>query len=104
MDHISLTLSKTTNRFANSHFLYLPFFPLCLVIHSEVVSLQPVFVYLPPYAELRGGAWAVLDPTINSDMMEMYVDPRSRAGVLEPSGTVEVLRSFFLFSSSPPSP
>lgn len=26
---------------------------------------QPVIVYIPPYAELRGGAWVVLDPTIN---------------------------------------
>ena len=51
---------------------------------------QPVFIYLPPYAELRGGAWAVLDPTINLEMMEMYVDPRARGGILEPSGTVEI--------------
>lgn len=26
---------------------------------------QPVFIYMPPYAELRGGAWVVLDTTIN---------------------------------------
>jgi len=51
---------------------------------------QPVFVYLPPYAELRGGAWAVLDPSINENMMRMYADPRSRGGILEPSGTVEI--------------
>jgi len=51
---------------------------------------RPVFVYLPPHAELRGGAWAVLDPTINPEQMEMYADPLSRGGVLEPSGTVEI--------------
>lgn len=28
---------------------------------------QPVLVYIPPYAELRGGAWVVLDPTINNE-------------------------------------
>jgi acetyl-CoA carboxylase/biotin carboxylase 1 len=24
---------------------------------------QPVFVYIPPGGELRGGAWVVVDPT-----------------------------------------
>lgn len=51
---------------------------------------KPVFVYLPPHAELRGGAWVVLDPSINKREMEMYADPSSRGGVLEPSGTVEI--------------
>ena len=32
---------------------------------------QPVLVYIPPYAELRGGAWVVVDPTINPQHMEM---------------------------------
>lgn len=51
---------------------------------------QPVLIYLPPNAELRGGAWAVLDPLINSRYMETYADPESRGGVLEPEGIVEV--------------
>lgn len=51
---------------------------------------QPVLVYLPPNAELRGGAWVVVDPTINPNFMEMYADPQSRGGVLEPEGTVEI--------------
>ncbi|XP_059611586.1 acetyl-CoA carboxylase [Phlebotomus argentipes] len=51
---------------------------------------QPVLVYLPPNAELRGGAWAVLDPTINPRYIECYADPESRGGVLEPEGIVEV--------------
>ncbi|OZJ03120.1 hypothetical protein BZG36_03869 [Bifiguratus adelaidae] len=51
---------------------------------------QPVFVYIPPNGELRGGAWVVVDPTINGDMMEMYADTRARAGVLEPEGIVEI--------------
>ena len=49
---------------------------------------QPVFVYL--IGELRGGAWVVVDPTINSDMMEMYVSEDARGGVLEPEGIVEI--------------
>jgi acetyl-CoA carboxylase/biotin carboxylase 1 len=51
---------------------------------------QPVFVYIPPFAELRGGSWVVLDPTINPELMEMYADEDSRAGILEPEGVVNV--------------
>ncbi|KAJ1846800.1 acetyl-coenzyme-A carboxylase, partial [Coemansia sp. RSA 2703] len=51
---------------------------------------QPVFVYIVPGGELRGGAWVVVDPTINADMMEMYADEKSRGGVLEPEGIVEI--------------
>ncbi|XP_065319258.1 acetyl-CoA carboxylase-like isoform X2 [Gordionus sp. m RMFG-2023] len=39
---------------------------------------QPVIIYLPPYSELRGGAWVVLDPAINPAHMEMYADKDSR--------------------------
>lgn len=51
---------------------------------------QPVIVYIPPFGELRGGAWAVVDAAINPRQMEMYADPDSRGGVLEPEGTVEI--------------
>ncbi|XP_043827164.1 acetyl-CoA carboxylase 2 isoform X2 [Dromiciops gliroides] len=51
---------------------------------------QPVLIYIPPYAELRGGSWVVIDPTINPLCMEMYADKESRGGVLEPEGTVEI--------------
>lgn len=51
---------------------------------------QPVFVYLPPEAELRGGAWVVVDSQINREYMEMYADPSARGGILEPEGIVGV--------------
>ncbi|XP_061907231.1 acetyl-CoA carboxylase isoform X1 [Entelurus aequoreus] len=51
---------------------------------------QPVLVYIPPYAELRGGSWVVIDPTINPLCMELYADRESRGGVLEAEGTVEI--------------
>jgi acetyl-CoA carboxylase / biotin carboxylase 1 len=51
---------------------------------------QPVFVYIVPNGELRGGAWVVLDPSINATQMEMYADVDARAGVLEPEGIVEI--------------
>merc|ERR1712174_108076 len=38
---------------------------------------NPVFIYLPPHSELRGGSWVVVDPTINEEKMEMYADLES---------------------------
>lgn len=60
------------------------------IVDALVAYKRPVFVYIPPYSELRGGAWVVVDPTINNDVMEMYADSKSRGGVLEPSGIVEI--------------
>jgi acetyl-CoA carboxylase/biotin carboxylase 1 len=51
---------------------------------------QPVLIYIPPNGELRGGAWVVVDPTINERYMELYADKESRGNVLEPEGTVEI--------------
>ena len=51
---------------------------------------NPVYIYIPPHGELRGGSWVVLDPTINPEKMEMYADPDSRGGILEPSGITEI--------------
>jgi len=51
---------------------------------------HPVFAYIPPNGELRGGAWVVIDPTINEEMMEMYVDENARGGILEPPGICDV--------------
>jgi len=60
------------------------------IVDALVACTQPVFVYIPPRGELRGGAWVVVDPTINSDVMEMYSDPTGRGGVLEPAGTAAI--------------
>eukprot|EP01040_Poterioochromonas_malhamensis_P001981 gene1983-2117_t len=51
---------------------------------------HPVFVYIPPAGELRGGAWVVIDPSINPNKMEMYADREARGGILEPPGICEV--------------
>eukprot|EP00744_Colponema_vietnamica_P007374 GILI01010621.1.p1 GENE.GILI01010621.1~~GILI01010621.1.p1 ORF type:complete len:1029 (-),score=132.86 GILI01010621.1:118-3120(-) len=51
----------------------------------------PVYIYIPPFGELRGGAWVVVDPVINHcGAVEMYCDESSRGGILEPSGVVEI--------------
>ena len=39
---------------------------------------QPIMINIPTYAGLRGGAWVVVDPTINPTHMEMYADELSR--------------------------
>jgi len=61
-----------------------------MIVDALRTYKQPVFVYLPPNGELRGGAWVVVDPTINERMMEMYADKQSRGGILEPPGICEV--------------
>ncbi|KAM3178213.1 hypothetical protein ACTXT7_003019 [Hymenolepis weldensis] len=62
-----------------------------MIVESLRTYPTPVFVYLPPHAELRGGAWVVIDPAINPDRMEFFCTPQTcRGGVLEPEGTVEI--------------
>ena len=60
------------------------------IVDALVAYEQPVFVYIPPCGELRGGSWVVLDPTINAKYMEMYADEDSRGGVLEPEGIIGI--------------
>ncbi|KAF2646451.1 hypothetical protein P280DRAFT_415750 [Massarina eburnea CBS 473.64] len=60
------------------------------IVDALVKYEQPIFVYIPPYGELRGGSWVVVDPTINPQFMEMYADEDSRGGVLEPEGIVGI--------------
>lgn len=60
------------------------------IVDALVKYEQPVFVYIPPHGELRGGSWVVVDPTINPQYMEMYADEEARGGVLEPEGIVGI--------------
>ena len=62
-----------------------------MIVDAFVAYEQPIFVFIPPHGEIRGGAWVVLDPTINEDVMEMYACKESaRGGVLEANGTASV--------------
>jgi len=62
-----------------------------LIVDAFVAYEQPVFVFIPPFAEIRGGAWVVVDSSINSNVMEMYASKRdARAGVLEANGAASV--------------
>ena len=60
------------------------------IVDALVKFEQPIFVYIPPFGELRGGSWVVVDPTINPTAMEMYADVEARGGVLEPEGIVGI--------------
>ena len=60
------------------------------IVDQLVAFKQPVFVYIPPMAEMRGGAFVVVDSHINPEVMEMYAAPEARAGVLEPAGVVTI--------------
>ncbi|XP_077270819.1 acetyl-CoA carboxylase isoform X1 [Temnothorax americanus] len=51
---------------------------------------RPIIVYIPPNGELRGGAWAVVDTTINPRFIEMFADNTSRGGILESDAIVEI--------------
>ena len=61
-----------------------------MIVDALVDYNQPIFVYIPPFAELRGGAWVVVDSTINSDIMEFYAAENSRGGVLEAAGAASI--------------
>eukprot|EP00746_Dinoflagellata_sp_MGD_P159401 gnl/MRDRNA2_/MRDRNA2_86689_c0_seq4.p1 gnl/MRDRNA2_/MRDRNA2_86689_c0~~gnl/MRDRNA2_/MRDRNA2_86689_c0_seq4.p1 ORF type:complete len:1394 (+),score=316.51 gnl/MRDRNA2_/MRDRNA2_86689_c0_seq4:94-4182(+) len=61
-----------------------------MIVDALRTYKHPVFIYIPPNGELRGGAWVVLDPTINPAKMEMYADTDARGGILEPPGICEV--------------
>ena len=62
-----------------------------LIVDAFCSYEQPVFVFIPPFAEIRGGAWVVLDASINSAVMEMYAaSGTARGGVLEANGAASV--------------
>lgn len=62
-----------------------------LIVDAFVSFEQPVFCFIPPHGEIRGGAWVVLDASINASVMEMYAAKGSaRGGVLEANGAASV--------------
>ena len=61
-----------------------------MIVDALVAYEQPLLVYIPPQAELRGGAWVVVDSTINADVMEFYAAEDARGGVLEAAGAASI--------------
>lgn len=61
-----------------------------MIVDALVAYQNPIFVYIPPFAELRGGAWVVVDHTINADVMEFYAAEDARGGVLEAAGAASI--------------
>jgi len=60
------------------------------IVDQLRVYRQPIIVYIPHGGELRGGAWVVIDATINPDQMEFFASDSSKGGVLEPEGIVDI--------------
>ena len=63
-----------------------------MIVDALVAYQQPLFVYIPPFAELRGGAWVVVDSTINADVMEFYA-AEVRPSVCPHPSSVSIPRS-----------
>ena len=62
-----------------------------MIVDAFTAYEQPVFVFIPPFGEIRGGAWVVLDASINASVMEMYATKgTARGGVLEANGAASV--------------
>ncbi|MFW3146919.1 MAG: carboxyl transferase domain-containing protein [Thermoplasmatota archaeon] len=60
-------------------------------IVDELVCFDlPVILYFPPFAELRGGAWVVIDSQINPDRIVLIADEHATGSILEPSGMESV--------------
>mmetsp|Transcript_38039 Transcript_38039/g.93045 ORF Transcript_38039/g.93045 Transcript_38039/m.93045 type:complete len:2078 (+) Transcript_38039:68-6301(+) len=62
-----------------------------MIVDALVEYKHPIFIYIPPHGELRGGAWVVVDPKINPDQMEMYADEEARGGILEAAAAAEIV-------------
>jgi acetyl-CoA carboxylase carboxyltransferase component/biotin carboxyl carrier protein len=55
------------------------------IVHVLESVKQPVYIYLPPHAQLRGGAMVVLSKSINQDKIHIWADPQARLNILEPN-------------------
>ncbi|KAF4677929.1 Acetyl-coA carboxylase [Perkinsus chesapeaki] len=49
-----------------------------------------VLTYLPPFGELRGGSWVVIDRQIAPNNIVVFADPTSRMNIIEPAGFCKV--------------
>jgi Carboxyl transferase domain len=64
--------------FKNLAFLYKTLLVLqagSLIVDALRTYRRPAFVYLPPGAELRGGAWVVIDSAINPNQVNVVSAP-----------------------------
>lgn len=60
------------------------------IVKALVDYTRPVFIYIPPFCQLRGGAMVVLSKSINKRFIRMYADPTARVNILEPSGVLPI--------------
>jgi len=55
------------------------------IVETLVSDGPPVWVYLTPHGQLRGGAFVVLAPSLNPSRIRLNAAPTAAAGILEPS-------------------
>ncbi|EER03062.1 acetyl-CoA carboxylase 2, putative [Perkinsus marinus ATCC 50983] len=49
-----------------------------------------VLTYIPPFGELRGGSWVVIDKQIAPNNIVVFADPTSKMNIIEPAGFCKV--------------
>lgn len=67
-----------------------------LTFGSDIVSAlsgfrNKIIMYVPPFAQLRGGAMVVLTKSINPDQITMFADKSANINVLEPSALQSIM-------------
>lgn len=55
------------------------------IVHALESINQKVYIYLPPYAQLRGGAMVVLSKSICKDKIKIWADSKAHLNILEPN-------------------
>ena len=60
------------------------------IVEALIEFKQPCFIHILPKGELRGGAWVVVDPTINPNVMEMTSDITGQGRILEPTAVASI--------------
>ena len=60
------------------------------IVRELSVYDKPVYIYVMPYSQLRGGAMVVISKMINSTNIKMYADSTSNVNILEPNALQEI--------------
>jgi acetyl-CoA carboxylase carboxyltransferase component len=61
------------------------------IVETLTKEGPPVWVYVPPHGQLRGGAFVVVSPSINPGRIQMFLAPTCRVGILEPDAQAKFM-------------
>lgn len=63
-----------------------------MIVTAIRKATKPVYIYFPPFSQMRGGAWVVFDKAINGEgRVRMFAAEDARGGVVEPPMQIEIL-------------